>query len=84
MPNGCSYLKMVTYTFVQLLKVDQSNATMQARLGRGYVGAEANKHLYQNDRSTSGKEPHTPLYSPIDKIEYHIEEIEVDGVKLIN
>lgn len=57
------------------------NATMQARLGRGYVGAEANKHLYQNEGQPLGMIYTDSLYSPIDNVNYQVEEIEVDGMK---
>lgn len=59
----------------------QINATMQARLGRGYVGAEANKHLYQNEGQPLGMIYTDSLYSPIDNVNYDIEEVEVNGVK---
>ena len=59
----------------------QINATMQARLGRGYVGAEANKHLYQNEGQPLGMIYTDSLYSPIDNVNYDVEEVEVNGVK---
>lgn len=43
---------------------------MQARLGRGYVGAETNKHIYQADNQPLGTIYTDALYSPIRKVGY--------------
>lgn len=54
---------------------------MQARLGRGYVGAEANKRLYQNDGQPLGIVYTDSLYSPIKCVSYATTPIMVDGVE---
>lgn len=79
-PTGVSILNGDLY-ICTVAEGGSMNATMQARLGRGYVGAEANKHLYQNEGQPLGIIYTDSLYSPIDNVEYHIAEIEVDGVK---
>jgi len=56
------------------------NATMQARLGRGYVGADANKHLYQQDNQPLGVIYTDSLYSPVKNVHYTVDEILVDDV----
>lgn len=56
-------------------------ATMQARLGRGYVGAEENKHLYQGDNQPLGLIYTDSLYAPVSNVNYHVDTMDVDGVK---
>lgn len=46
---------------------------MQARLGRGYVGAETNKRIYQTEVQPLGIIFTDSLYSPIDRVAYHSE-----------
>lgn len=53
---------------------------MQARLGRGYVGAEANKHLYQNEGQPLGIIYTDALYSPVKKVSYDAHGIDHNGV----
>lgn len=55
------------------------NATMQARLGRGYVGTEANKHLYQSEGQPLGMIYTDSLYSPIKNVNYEVQEISDKG-----
>lgn len=49
------------------------NIEMQARLGRGYVGAETNKHIYQNDGQPLGIIYTDALYSPVKRVAYKSE-----------
>lgn len=53
---------------------------MQARLGRGYVGAEANKRLYQNEGQPLGIIYTDALYSPVKKVSYNAQAVEENGV----
>lgn len=46
------------------------NIEMQARLGRGYVGAETNKHIYQNDIQPLGIIYTDALYAPVKRAAY--------------
>lgn len=43
---------------------------MQARSGRGYVGAETNKHIYQNESQPLGIIYTDSLYSPVKRVGY--------------
>ena len=43
---------------------------LSARLGRGYVGAETNKHMYQNDNQPLGTIYTDALYSPVKRVAY--------------
>ena len=58
------------------------HAMMQAILGRGYVGAEANKNIYQNEGQAIGTIYTDSLFSPVKNVDYHVETIEVDGKTL--
>lgn len=46
------------------------NMELSARLGRGYVGAETNKHMYQNDNQPLGTIYTDALYSPVKRVAY--------------
>ncbi len=46
------------------------NMELSARLGRGYVGAETNKHMYQSDNQPLGTIYTDALYSPIRRVGY--------------
>lgn len=46
------------------------NMEMQARLGRGYVGAETNKHIYQTEMQPLGVIYTDSLYSPVTRVAY--------------
>lgn len=52
---------------------------LQCRLGRGYVGATVNKSLYQTEGQPLGIIYTDALYSPVKKVSYLAEPIEVDG-----
>lgn len=56
------------------------NVELQANLGRGYVGAETNKHLYyQNDKeSPIGTIFTDSLYSPVKRVAYSTDTLEAD------
>lgn len=54
-----------------LAKGASVNMEMQARLGRGYIGAETNKHMYQNDAQPLGIIYTDSLYSPVTRAAYH-------------
>ncbi|MBB5183935.1 DNA-directed RNA polymerase subunit alpha [Catenisphaera adipataccumulans] len=56
-------------------------ADMQARLGRGYVGAEANKHLYRNEGQPLGIIYTDSKYSPIRNVRYSVDKIEDNGTE---
>lgn len=43
---------------------------LSARLGRGYVGAETNKHMYQTDNQPLGTIYTDALYSPVKRVAY--------------
>lgn len=43
---------------------------LSARLGRGCVGAETNKHMYQNDNQPLGTIYTDALYSPVKRVAY--------------
>lgn len=47
------------------------DAEIRARLGRGYVGAETNKHMYQNDVQPLGIIYTDSKYSPIVRVAYN-------------
>lgn len=47
---------------------------LQARLGRGYVGSETNKHMYQNDAQPLGTIFTDALYSPIRRVAYSVKQ----------
>lgn len=53
---------------------------MQARLGRGFVSADVNKRLYQNEGQPLGIIYTDALYSPVKKVSYVANSIEKDGV----
>lgn len=60
------------------------HAEMIAVLGRGYVGADANKNIYHNEGITAGASGviyTDSLFSPIKNVDYHVEEVEQDGKK---
>ena len=46
------------------------NMEVSARWGRGYVGAETNKHMYQNDNQPLGTIYTDALYSPVKRVAY--------------
>lgn len=46
------------------------NIEMQCRLGRGYMGAEINKHIFQNDAQPLGIIYTDALYSPVKRVAY--------------
>lgn len=43
---------------------------LSVRLGRGYIGAETNKHMYQNDNQPLGTIYTDSLYSPVRRVGY--------------
>ena len=66
------------------------NMEMQARLGRGFIRADINKNLYQNEGQPLGIIYTDSLYSPVKKVAYSVDvnpddtetltmEIETDG-----
>lgn len=54
-------------------------AEIKARLGRGYVGSDANKHLYQNDGQPLGIIYTDSKYSPIRNVNYQVDKMEDEG-----
>lgn len=46
------------------------NIEMQCRLGRGYMGAETNKHIFQNEAQPLGIIYTDALYSPVKRVAY--------------
>lgn len=48
---------------------------MRARLGRGYVGADTNKHIYQSEAQPLGIIYTDSLYSPIRRVGYKSEPV---------
>lgn len=54
---------------------------MQARLGRGYVSAESNKHLYQNESQPLGIIYTDSLYSPVKQVSYQTVPVVEDGIE---
>ncbi|MBP3853263.1 MAG: DNA-directed RNA polymerase subunit alpha, partial [Erysipelotrichaceae bacterium] len=57
------------------------HASMQAVLGRGYVGADANKNIYQSEGQAMGTIYTDSLFSPVKNVDYRVDEIEMDGKK---
>lgn len=49
----------------------QFDAEIRCRLGRGYVGADTNKHIYQNDAQPLGIIYTDSKYSPITRVAYN-------------
>lgn len=47
------------------------NMEMQAKLGRGYVGADTNKHKQSADNQPLGIIYTDSLFSPVDRVAYH-------------
>lgn len=56
------------------------NVELQANLGRGYVGAETNKHLYYQNHKESpiGTIFTDSLYSPVKRVAYSTDTLEAD------
>ena len=46
---------------------------LQARIGRGYVSADTNKHLYQTPNQPLGIIYTDSIYTPIEKVSYNVE-----------
>lgn len=46
------------------------NIEMQCRLGRGYMGADTNKHIFQNEAQPLGIIYTDALYSPVKRVAY--------------
>ncbi|MCI9292309.1 MAG: DNA-directed RNA polymerase subunit alpha [Erysipelotrichaceae bacterium] len=46
---------------------------LQARIGRGYVSADTNKSLYQNQNQALGTIYTDSIYTPIDRVSYNVE-----------
>lgn len=55
---------------------------MQARLGRGFISADMNKHIYQNDAQPLGIIYTDSLYSPVKNVAYAVEPFEDDEHQL--
>ncbi len=56
-----------------LEKGGQLEMEMKARNGRGYVSADTNKSLYQGAAQTVGVVYTDSIYTPIERISYHVE-----------
>lgn len=69
LPTGVEVLnpELVICTLSEGGSIDME---MQARLGRGYVGALANKNKYQNEGQPLGTIYTDALYSPITRVSY--------------
>lgn len=52
---------------------------LQARLGRGFVSADVNKRLYQNEGQPLGVIYTDVLYSPVKKVYYNSDSVEREG-----
>lgn len=52
---------------------------LQARLGRGFVSADVNKRLYQNEGQPLGVIYTDALYSPVKKVYYNSDSVEKEG-----
>ena len=48
---------------------------MQARLGRGFVRADTNKHLYQNEGQPLGTIYTDSIYRPVTNVSYNVETV---------
>lgn len=56
------------------------NIEMQCRLGRGYMGAETNKHIFQNDAQPLGIIYTDALYSPVKRVAYQsVPKVDANG-----
>lgn len=51
---------------------------MTARLGRGYVGADVNKHIYQQENVPLGTIFTDSIYAPVKRVGYQVEPIKGD------
>ena len=70
-PTGVTVLNkdLVICTLAEGGNIDME---MQARLGRGFVRADSNKHLYQNEGQPLGIIYTDSLYSPVTRVSYEV------------
>lgn len=71
-PEGVTMLSQDTH-ICTLEEGGSLEMELQARIGRGYVSADANKSLYQTPNQPLGTIYTDSIYTPIEKVSYNVE-----------
>lgn len=71
-PEGVTMLSLDTH-LCTLEEGGSLEMELQARIGRGYVGADTNKSLYQTPNQPLGTIYTDSIYTPIEKVSYNVE-----------